>query len=208
MPIRGVILDYGNVFCLMPGPKDFAPLYELSGIQKSQFQESFWRHRLEYDRGSLDGFAYWQTIATEAIVTLDPAQIDKLIAADVALWQRIHPALVAWVQSLRGANLKTAILSNMPLDVSRYVRQNAQWMKLFDSTVFSAELGMLKPEPEIYATSLAGLKVRPAEALFIDDSAANVEGARAIGMHALQFESAGRLAKDIAPFRLPAVPAS
>jgi FMN phosphatase YigB (HAD superfamily) len=45
--------------------------------------------------------------------------------------------------------------------------------------------------------------VLPGEALFIDDIAANVEGARALGIEAIRFESIAQLAMDVQPFGLP-----
>ena len=43
---------------------------------------------------------------------------------------------------------------------------------------------MIKPEAEIYHDAIAGLGVEPDEALFLDDRPENVEGARAVGIHA------------------------
>jgi putative hydrolase of the HAD superfamily len=203
MSLRAVIFDYGNVLCLQPRPEDFEPLYRISGIDEACFQKAFWGHRLEYDRGTMDGAAYWGAIARDAAVSLTTEQANDLIAGDVGLWQRFNPALVRWNQSLRAARCKTAVLSNMPIDLARDLRRNANWLAQYDLAVFSAEIGLLKPEPEIYAHCLAGLKIRPEESLFIDDNAANVEGARAAGMNAIHFESAARLAADAAPFGLP-----
>lgn len=203
MPIRAVILDYGNVLCPMPSPEDFERLAQLSGIDGASFQQHFWRFRLEYDRGSLDGGAFWEATARAAGAILTHPHIEALIAADVSLWERIDPALLAWVGKLRASNLKTAILSNMPLDVSRHLRRTAWWLDQFDHTVFSAELGMIKPEPEIYGLCLRALNVAPADALFVDDRPANVEAAKALGIHSLRFESPRSFAKEIEVFRLP-----
>lgn len=206
MAIRNVIFDFGNVLCFPPHPGDFEPLYNTSGIAEARFQRAFWGHRLEYDRGTLDGAAYWQTIAADAGAELSPEQVATLIASDIALWQKFNPAIIAWNQRLRAAKIKTAVLSNMPVDLASYLRKDAAWMKQFDVTIFSAELGLLKPEAEIYAHCLSALEAKAEESLFIDDNAANVEGARAVGMKAVQFESSERLASDILPYSLPPIP--
>ncbi len=205
MPIHNVIFDFGNVLCFAPRPGDFEPLYRTSGIGEARFQRAFWGHRLEYDRGTMDGSSYWQTIAADAGVKLSPAQVTELIAGDIALWQKFNPAIIAWNQTLRAAKIKTAVLSNMPVDLASYLRKDSAWMKQFDVTIFSAELGLLKPEAEIYAHCLAALEAKAEESLFIDDNADNVEGARAAGIKALQFESSDRLASDIEPYSLPPI---
>jgi HAD superfamily hydrolase (TIGR01509 family) len=54
----------------------------------------------------------------------------------------------------------------------------------FDSVTISAEEGVMKPDARIFCVALARAGARPAEAIFVDDFAANVEGARGRGMYA------------------------
>jgi HAD superfamily hydrolase (TIGR01509 family) len=56
-----------------------------------------------------------------------------------------------------------------------------------DDILISAEVGLAKPDPRIYRLAAERLGVRPDEAVFVDDFAANVEGARAVGMRAIHF---------------------
>jgi putative hydrolase of the HAD superfamily len=57
----------------------------------------------------------------------------------------------------------------------------------FDQLIISAEVGIMKPDARIYQLALEKLGVAPAEAVFVDDFAVNIEGARAVGMYAIQF---------------------
>lgn len=201
--IRAVIFDYGNVLCPMPPPSAFEDLAHTAGIPSQLFLESLWRHRLEYDRGTLNGPAYWQEIARENGKIFSDEQIQKLMEADLALWIHPNPALLAWVRALRKSGTKTAILSNMPREFSHYLRLNAAWLDEFEIKVFSGEMGIVKPDPKIYHACLAGLNVLAGEALFIDDVAANVEGARALCIEAIRFDSMAQFAIDVQPFGLP-----
>ena len=72
-----------------------------------------------------------------------------------------------------------------------------QWMAEFSVRVFSCEVRLVKPEPEIYRLCLEQLGARPAEAVFVDDTTHNVEGALAAGIHALLFLSAADAAPEI-----------
>jgi putative hydrolase of the HAD superfamily len=56
---------------------------------------------------------------------------------------------------------------------------------LFDASVISGEVGLHKPQPEIYELACERLGVKPAEAVFVDDLRENCEGAEAVGMTAL-----------------------
>ena len=52
---------------------------------------------------------------------------------------------------------------------------------------YSYDLGFHKPEPDIYRAACAALQAEPADCLFLDDLAGNVEGAQAIGLRAIEF---------------------
>jgi FMN phosphatase YigB (HAD superfamily) len=66
---------------------------------------------------------------------------------------------------------------------------------------------MVKPEPGIYTHAVEGLKVKPDQALFLDDRSDNVEGARAVGLHAQVYSCAAPLQRHqklFEPYGLPA----
>lgn len=63
----------------------------------------------------------------------------------------------------------------------------------FDAVFSSAELGVAKPDPEVFARVCAALEVAPGCCLFVDDSAANVAAAAAFGMRAHHYRSAAEL---------------
>jgi putative hydrolase of the HAD superfamily len=168
------------------------------------FEEVYWGQRLAYDRGAIDGPAYWRRIAEAVGKEFTPAQIDRLIAADIALWMRANPVMMGWVRALKGRGLKIAVLSNMPIEISLHMRQHAPWFRDFDYVCFSAEVRLAKPEAAIFQTCLKTVHSRPEECLFIDDRAENVDAARALGIYALRFVSVEQLAGELQPFNLPA----
>jgi FMN phosphatase YigB (HAD superfamily) len=63
--------------------------------------------------------------------------------------------------------------------------------------VWSYQLGMAKPDPEIYRYTLDKLGVQPAETLFIDDKIDNVEAAQALGIQILLYTSVEQLRADL-----------
>jgi FMN phosphatase YigB (HAD superfamily) len=94
----------------------------------------------------------------------------------------------------------------MPLDMIRYARQQFAWLKHFDHQTFSAEVRVIKPDPAIYQHSLDGLGVAPSEALFVDDRESNIDGARALGLSAIQFHSVAQLKDDLEKLGFPVLP--
>ncbi|HEX9890194.1 MAG TPA: HAD-IA family hydrolase [Nitriliruptorales bacterium] len=55
-----------------------------------------------------------------------------------------------------------------------------------DTIVYSHEVGCCKPQPEAYLLTCQGIGVEPFDAVFVDDSDEGVQGARAVGLHAIQ----------------------
>jgi epoxide hydrolase-like predicted phosphatase len=89
------------------------------------------------------------------------------------------PAMYRIIRTLRGAGFSTALLSNS-WGCDEYPR--ADFPGLFDTVVISGEVGMRKPEPEIFLHAAATLGLEPKECVFIDDVQANVAAAVACGM--------------------------
>jgi len=203
MTITTVIFDFGYVLSLAPQPPDYQNLATLAGIDGKVFEEIYWGQRADYDRGTIDGPTYWRRVAEKAGRDIAPAQVDTLIAADIAIWMRANPVMMQWVRALKNHGLKIAVLSNMPIEISTHMRQYAPWFKDFNYVCFSAEVHLAKPEPAIFYACLKVVGSSPEECLFIDDRAENVQAAQVLGMHGLQFVSVERLAADIKPYNLP-----
>jgi epoxide hydrolase-like predicted phosphatase len=89
-----------------------------------------------------------------------------------------EPTMVNVVRRAKGAGLKTALLSNSW--GNEYLRDD--WEVIFDAVVISGEVGMRKPEHDIYLHTLGLLGVAPAQAVFVDDMEPNVRAAAAVGM--------------------------
>jgi FMN phosphatase YigB (HAD superfamily) len=96
----------------------------------------------------------------------------------------------------------------MPHEMIRHVRQKFAWLDQFDHQTFSAEVSLIKPDPAIYQHSLRGVGVAASEALFVDDKEPNVQGARAVGMRAIQFRSVEQLSRDLEELGFPVLPAA
>ena len=66
--------------------------------------------------------------------------------------------------------------------------QNGSLVDLFDKVYYSNEIGMRKPNAEIYEFVLKDSQLLPEETLFIDDSLPNVEGAKQVGIQAIHLK--------------------
>lgn len=113
------------------------------------------------------------------------------------------PGTVALLEALVQTGIPCFALTNFNAHTFRRVRTRFPWFARFQGILVSGEEGLLKPEPEIYALTERRFGLDPARTLLIDDSAANVEGARACGWQALHFENAAQAADALAGLGIP-----
>ena len=92
--------------------------------------------------------------------------------------------LFDWFAAVRGRHLKAGILSNSGPG-AREAERHHGFEDVTDDLVYSHEVGLVKPDPAVYALTGARLGVEPHEVVFLDDAPVNVEGARAAGWHAV-----------------------
>ena len=195
--VRAVVFDYGKVLSLDQDEATFAAMADIIGVPPAELATAFWGHRAPYDRGTVDGQQFWRGIAAALGVDLSQQERALLTCLDGLSWSRINPVMQRWAAELKQHDLMTAICSNMPREPADELLRRRCYLQPFDHVVASCDVGSIKPEPGIFAVLLDTLKVRPEHTLFIDDRADNAEGARAAGMHAIEFKSAAGLAERL-----------
>jgi putative hydrolase of the HAD superfamily len=196
LPGRTVIFDYGEVISLEPTAADQAVIARLAGADHGD-GERFWAayhgHRDALDHGTIGIAAYWRAIGDDIGVRWDKARVHELWAADIRSWLSINPATVEVLDDLRSGGTRLALLSNAPAEFGSIFRYGALG-DLFGSACYvSGELGLLKPQAEIFQHVLDDLKITPGEAVFTDNRAPNVTGAEALGITGHVFTRAGEL---------------
>ncbi len=182
--LRAVIFDYGKVLSLPPSDADWVALAAAAGVPYEKFAGLYWGHRDAYDRREVNAAEYWALVAGR---TLAENELTELIAMDDAQWTKENPEMVALSRELREAGVKTAVLSNMQADMLKVLRSKFRWLDEFGVQMYSCEVGMVKPTPELYLECTRRLGVEPKQSLFLDDKQPNIDGAEKAGLHALLF---------------------
>src|SRR3989344_6817955 len=72
-------------------------------------------------------------------------------------------------------------------EIMSYLKKKYDFCSKFKGIIVSAEVGYLKPDPAIYQELINQYEIDPAESVFIDDHLPNVQGAKSLNMHAIQF---------------------
>lgn len=178
--IRNIIFDMGNVLIRFE-PDVFLERAGVTGADKTLLLREVFRS-LEWarmDRGSLtDGEA------AELICARVPERLRDAVWKLVTFWDR--PILEvdgmrALIEELKSLNYGIYLLSNASL------RQHEYWPRIpasryFDGTLISADVKLVKPQPEIYRALCERFALKPEECFFIDDAIINIEGAYCCGI--------------------------
>jgi len=202
--VKAVIFDFGGVLCFPPTDDQIARAAAACGIDVPRFLEAFWKIRPEYDRGTLGPHDYWTAFAKMTGRKFDREHIEEMVRREIDFWSAYDERVLAWARELRTQGFRLGILSNLPSPLGKHLRIRPWFLDHFDQVTFSYELLLMKPEAEIYQRAIAGLGIRPSEALFLDDRPENVVGARAAGLQAVLFESWARFVeRDLGRYGLP-----
>ena len=124
---------------------------------------------------------------------LDRHDVDLEPTDVIEAWHNIelHAEVVDGVRALRGRGLVLALTTNQNPPRAAWMRENLPYDELFDAHFYSCEVGAAKPDPAYFTRVLQALGVAPEEALFLDDTAVNVESAAGLGIRAELFARDG-----------------
>ncbi|WP_063796180.1 HAD family hydrolase [Peterkaempfera griseoplana] len=183
-----VIVDYNGVIGLQPDDQQWERLAALAGWPSDQlhaFRQEFWERRPAYDAGAATTWQFWSSLLRthhRPRTGLLPALQD----ADTALWTRTNAAVLDTLGGLRAQGVRLVLLSNAPAPLADALDATDWCRTLFHRTLYSARIGINKPEPGAYHLALAAAGwPDPARTLFIDDRAENCHAAANLGLHTL-----------------------
>ncbi len=150
---------------------------------------------------TLDGGRDFASAAAELSETF-PAYAEHIAAWGSRFGVTIRdpvPGVHAIVEALDARGVPLFAITNFSADFwAPFQAREADFFRRFRDIVVSGEEKLLKPDPAIYYLALDRFGLKPAEALFIDDRAINVEGALAVGMKAHLFTTAEDLRARLA----------
>jgi epoxide hydrolase-like predicted phosphatase len=121
-----------------------------------------------------------------------PVQARGLLDRMFTHFEHAH-AMNALVRRAHEGGVRTALLSNSWGNA--YPREG--WDDMFDAVVISGEVGLRKPEPEIFHLACRLIDLPPAACVFVDDMAVNVEAARSLGMVGIQHHAYEETAAEL-----------
>ena len=174
---EGLLVDFGGVLTTNIW-ESFGSFCDLEGLERDAVRGLF-RERGEglallrrLERGAVTDEEFERDFG--AMLGVEPEGLIGRLFAGLGP----DEAMIAAVKAVRGAGISTGLISNS-WGTGIYERAP---MEIFDATVISGDVGLHKPEPEIYRLGAERIGVPPERCVFVDDLRENIEGAEAVGM--------------------------
>jgi epoxide hydrolase-like predicted phosphatase len=208
-PLRKWLQDLGVPVpdpVLVPLPDVRAVIFDWGGVMEGSPDEAHvagWERRLALGPGTLPEVLWgetWRQLSVGAITNDDYVQrvaaglgfpdvdaagrfLEEFYAAN-----GLNSEVSAAVRFLRD-RYKVALLTNASPGQDDWIRERFELdvYAEFDVYVNSAYVGLRKPDPAIFRLTLDQLGVAPQQAVFLDDELRNVDSARELGIHTVQF---------------------
>ncbi|WP_165970559.1 HAD family phosphatase [Actinomadura sp. 6K520] len=191
-----VIFDYAGVISRPPPDDAGARPAEALGVEPADFWPAYWKNRRPYDLGAVDAGEFWRDVGERLSRPVDDALVERLVDLDLGCWLDINADTMEIIEALAARDVPLALLSNAVVEMARLI-DGRSWAGHFRRRLFSADLHLTKPSPEIYHRTCELLRTRPGDVLFVDDRQENVDAARAVGIESLLFTDAARLRAEL-----------
>jgi len=195
MAIRCVVFDIGGILEVTPSTgwveRWEADLGLPSGEVDARLEDIFAAGEL----GRVTEAAVARAVAER--LALAPRQVEAFLAD---LWAEYlgtpNQELAEWFRDLR-LRYRTALLSNSFVGAREKEQEAYGYADLVDAVVYSHEVGLAKPDPEIYALTARLTAVEPDEVLFLDDTPSAVKGAQQAGWITVLFQDTAQAIAEL-----------
>lgn len=186
--VRQVVFDVGNVIVRW-SPLEIVRLtfgnkIEHESIAREIFQNDIW---MDLNKGLMTEEEAQKRYQSE--MGFSPDTTNKLF---YYVKQSLIPLYGSHelIQRVKQAGYGVYALTDNVHEIVAFLKETQDFWPLFDGEIVSAEVGLLKPQPEIYHALLTRYDLNAAETVFLDDMPHNVKGAQDVGIAAIQFENA------------------
>lgn len=186
--IKAVIFDIGNVLVDFIWEKVFHE-FGLEGDAFETLANATVRHPawIELDRGGITKEEAIEIFSKEAP---EYRSYIERIYEDLPSMLKQYDYTIPWINELKERGYKVYLLSNWSKPAYEACYDNElNFIPLVDGAVMSFQELLVKPDAKIYDLICKRYAINPAEAVFLDDTIKNIEGARAYGLHAIHFKS-------------------
>ena len=194
--IKTIFFDIGGVLIDIHPERTYQYLSDSADVEVSMVKESFpWDAHDQYERGIMNNEDWFITYKESLPQPCCLKRSDFWNAWKLLLGEEKNT-----VNILEALNKQYSIwlLSNTnPKHIQDEIEKRYLFPSLVNGAVYSFDVGVRKPEKEIYEIAMQRANTKPQECLFIDDLLENIQAAKQIGIEGIHFRSSEQLKQDL-----------
>jgi len=205
--VKAVIFDVGGVLALSQNPVKIKNHLHTIGVHEfianklkisiDQYFDSIEAIYSKSMQGSISKKKVLSSLTKN--LNMNSKKIEKLYIQAYKKNFNQNKTLYKKAFKLKKQGYKIAILSDQ-WHLSKGPVMLEKYFKRFDVAIASCDIGMRKPNPKIYKLVLNKLKIKPPEAIFIDNQEWNIKPAKKLGIKTILFKDNKQLFKDLEKF--------
>jgi len=184
--IKTILLDADGV--IQKTRSDFVPRLKSLLGERSSDADVFINDIFTAERPCLSGTA---DFVDALAAVLKKWNIHKPVEEVLMIWDSIImlPGIAELIENIRRSGLICCLATNQQHNRAAFMKRRLGYDALFDKQFYSCEMGVTKPDAAYFESILLNLENTPDEVLFVDDNEPNVEAAKVLGIHGLQFDA-------------------
>lgn len=179
--IDTIIFDFGDIFINLDKQ---ATIDGLEHLGLSSWNEDLDQLNISFEKGQISRDAFLLGIQKQ----IPNASIDEILMAWNAVLLDFPLYRLEFLQLL-SKKFRLFLLSNTDaIHIDHFEQREGasfygDFYQCFEKVYFSYEMGMRKPDAEIYTTLISRHELSPKRTLFVDDKKDNTDAAKALGVH-------------------------
>ena len=135
---------------------------------------------------ALDGHSSFVEALSQILTTWNcRGTLDEALRAWTML--EVDPGVIDVISALRQRGIRCYLATNQEPHRAQHMSETFGYKDVFDAEFYSCRLGIAKPDAAFFLAILNDIQVRPDRVLFLDDRQENVDAARSVGLHAIEF---------------------
>ncbi len=189
-PIKVIIFDYGKVMATIDRRPMLHFLSESFDIPYEKIKQDFSKDRLY--KALNRSTKYWQSYSNKPLCAKWALELEKYKREII----QETPKMADLIKSLKEQKIEVILLSNTKKHRGRFIAEQGGYA-FFDLVLLSCDLGVKKPETEIYTQLLKRLKHPAKDCLLIDNKRKNIEEGKRCGIDGIVFSSSEQLKRKL-----------
>jgi putative hydrolase of the HAD superfamily len=191
--ITTIISDLGGVFLTRGIWLFWDYLNSNNNVALEESKRAFLLFYKDYFSGKISEADFWQKFLQEIHIIADWQEMRTLLLNKFEL----NPGIDEMYANYRQKGYKLVLLSDQTKEWWPFLDSKFQISKQFDHVIISAEIGINKPDPEIYKYALLVSGSKAQETIFIDDLQANLIPASELGIHTVLYTDLSTLGNTL-----------